>query len=220
MSDGRLAGIARRDQRRAPMQESVSGRISTEAGLEGDFKGRKYPFRQITVLAREDWEEALAELGAADLPWTARRANLLVTGVALPRAKGGLIRVGGTRVVSGILEKRYHASAHGYRVDHALLTGSGNQAAMSSALDAIFTKARHEILSAMASGAIPAEPQDPKRKRMGLWATNARLSPTSVKRVMRLVEKLSAIDTDQDADGAEYGLLVGFYPRAPKEHDR
>ena len=70
------------------------GRITTEAGLEGDFKGGKYPFRQITVLAREDWEEALAELGAPDLPWTARRANLLVAGVALPRAKGGLVRIG------------------------------------------------------------------------------------------------------------------------------
>lgn len=126
----------------------------------------------------------------------------------------GLIRVGETRVVSGILEKRYHASAHGYRVDHALLTGSGNQAAMSSALDAIFTKARHEILSAMASGAIPAEPQDPKRKRMGLWTTHARLSPASVKRVMRLVGQLAEVDTDQDPDGQEYGLLIGFYPRA------
>ena len=94
MSDGRLAGIARRDQRGASMQETASGRITTEAGLEGDFKGRKYPFRQITVLAREDWEEALAALGAPDLPWTARRANLLVAGVALPRAKGGLVRIG------------------------------------------------------------------------------------------------------------------------------
>ena len=94
MSEGQLAGIARRDRRRAPMQEITSARISTEAGLEGDFKGSKYPFRHITVLAREDWEEALAELGARNLPWTTRRANLLVVGTALPRAKGGLLRVG------------------------------------------------------------------------------------------------------------------------------
>ena len=64
------------------------------------------------------------------------------------------------------------------------------------------------------------DPDDPNRKRMGVWATSARLSPASVKRVMRLVEKLAAIDHDQDADGADYGLLVGFYPRASKEHDR
>jgi hypothetical protein len=55
---------------------------------------------------------------------------------------------------------------------------------------------------------------------MGVWATHARLSPASVKRVMRLVEKLAGIDTDQDDDGAEYGLLVGFYPRATKDTNR
>jgi len=37
------------------------------------------------------------------------------------------------------------------------------------------------------------------------------------KRVMRLIDKLSEIDTNQDADGDEYGLLVGFYPRASKD---
>jgi len=129
----------------------------------------------------------------------------------------GFITVAETRMVSGILEKRYRATAHGYRVDHALLTGSGSQTAMSGALDAIFTKARHEILQAMATGLIPSEPDDPKRKRMGLWASHARLSPKSVKRVMRLVEQLAEIDTDEDPDGDEYGLLLGFYPRAAKD---
>ena len=129
----------------------------------------------------------------------------------------GFIRVAETRMVSGILEKRYQASAHGYRVDHALLTGSGSQTAISGALDAIFTKARHEILQAMASGAIPSDPEDPNRKRMGLWASHARLSPKSVKRVMRLVEQLADFDTDEDPDGNEYGLLLGFYPRAAKD---
>jgi predicted ArsR family transcriptional regulator len=129
----------------------------------------------------------------------------------------GFIAVAETRLVSGILEKRYRASAHGYRVDHSLLTGSGSQTAMSEALDAIFTKARHEILQAMATGAIPSDPNDPRRKRMGLWATHARLSPKSVKRVMRLVEQLAEVDTDQAADGDEYGILLGFYPRAGKD---
>jgi DNA-binding transcriptional ArsR family regulator len=129
----------------------------------------------------------------------------------------GFIAVAETRMVSGILEKRYRATAHGYRVDHALLTGSGSQTAMSGALDAIFTKARHEILEAMASGLIPSDPEDPKRKRMGLWASHARLSPKSVKRVMRLVEQLAEFDIDEDPDGDEYGLLLGFYPRAAKD---
>lgn len=126
------------------------------------------------------------------------------------------IRVGSTRVVSGITERRYHATAHGFTVDHALLTGSGSQAAMSEALDAIFRKVRHELLQAIASGAIDETGTDPKRRRMGLWATHVRLSPKSVRKVMRLVERLAEVDTDPDPDGDEHTLVVGFFPRHPK----
>lgn len=95
---GRLAGIARRSGKRAPMEELRSGVITIEAGLEGDSRGATFKKRQITVLAREDWEAALSALaglaGPPDLPWTVRRANLLVEGVRLPRAKGGVLRVG------------------------------------------------------------------------------------------------------------------------------
>lgn len=129
----------------------------------------------------------------------------------------GFIRVAETRVVSGILEKRYQATAHGYHVDRALLTGAGAEGAVSHAIDAMFEKARSEILAGLRAGALNFDPDDPKRKRMGVWATHARLSPASVKRVMRLVEKLAEIDADDDPTGEEYGLLVGFYPRASKD---
>jgi MOSC domain-containing protein YiiM len=93
---GRLIGIARKAAHRAPVETLDRGRISVEGGLEGDHRGPKHPMRRITVVAREAWEAAVAELpaDAADLPWTARRANLLVEGVRLPRAVGGVIRVG------------------------------------------------------------------------------------------------------------------------------
>lgn len=96
---GQLAGIARRPAVRAPMEEIAAGHIGVDTGLAGDHKGPKFPNRRITVLAREAWEEALAELESADgspvvLPWTARRANLLVEGVALPKARGGIVRIG------------------------------------------------------------------------------------------------------------------------------
>jgi MOSC domain-containing protein YiiM len=95
---GRLLGMARRGAPRAPMEEIDEGLITQGAGLEGDHKGRKFSLRGITVLAREDWDAALAELGSTDapvsLPWTTRRANLFVVGVPLPRARGGLVRIG------------------------------------------------------------------------------------------------------------------------------
>jgi DNA-binding transcriptional ArsR family regulator len=132
----------------------------------------------------------------------------------------GFIRVAATRVVSGIQEKRYQATAQSFRVDRSLLTGAGGDTAVSGALDAIFDKARGEILAGLRSGAINLDPDDPKRHRMGLWASHARLSPSSVKRVMRLVEKLAEAGDNDDPDGTEYGLLVGFYPRATKDTDR
>lgn len=98
MSAGRLVGIARREGRRAPLQESAEGLISIQAGLAGDYKGGKFPRRQITVLAREAWEVAAADIGDLGLPWTIRRANLLVEGVELPRAKGGILSVGPVRL--------------------------------------------------------------------------------------------------------------------------
>lgn len=96
---GRLIGIARRPAVRAPMEELASGTITVDRGLEGDHKGPKFPRRRITVLAREAWEDALAELSRREgtevrLPWTTRRANLLVEGVRLPRARDGIIRIG------------------------------------------------------------------------------------------------------------------------------
>ncbi len=95
---GRLVGIAVRTAHRAPMQPRRSALLSVGGGVEGDYKGVKHPRRGVTVLAREAWEAALAELGgeegAAPLAWTARRANLLVEGVALPRALGGIVRIG------------------------------------------------------------------------------------------------------------------------------
>jgi MOSC domain-containing protein YiiM len=96
-----LIGIARRSKSRAPMEEIADGRVTLEAGLEGDARGAKFKSRQITILAREAWDAAMADLtglgdlaGPADLVWTIRRANLLVEGVRLPRAKGARLSIG------------------------------------------------------------------------------------------------------------------------------
>ncbi len=95
---GRLIGIAHRPTRRAPMQTVETTLIEAGGGVEHDHKGQKFPRRGVTLLAREAWEAALADLAEAgnaeDLPWTARRANLLIEGVELPRALGGVVKIG------------------------------------------------------------------------------------------------------------------------------
>ena len=126
----------------------------------------------------------------------------------------GFIRVAETRVVSGITEKRYAVVALSFRVDRSLVTGTAGTDAVSDMLDAIFEKAREEILAGQRSGLIDMSAEDFERRRMRLSASHARLSPASVKKVMRLIEKLDEIDDLDEADGAHYGLVLAFYPRA------
>ena len=94
---GRLAGIATREKSRAPMQVAPFARVTRAAGVVGDFRGAvradKVPWRQVSLLAAEDWAVAMGLLGA-DVPWFERRANLLTQELALPRQTGVLIAIG------------------------------------------------------------------------------------------------------------------------------
>ena len=74
----KLAAIARRPESEASMEEIFSAEISQDDGLQGDAKG-KSPKRQITVMSKESWIKACHDLDK-DLPWTTRRANLLIKG--------------------------------------------------------------------------------------------------------------------------------------------
>lgn len=92
---GHLVSIARRARKRAPMEELRSASISPQAGVAGDFRG-KPGRRQVTILFRQDWQAAIANLDP-QTPWTVRRANLLVTGLANPKAPGGVLAIGAAR---------------------------------------------------------------------------------------------------------------------------
>jgi MOSC domain-containing protein YiiM len=89
---GRLLSIAVRKKSRAPMQELEKGEVSLAHGLQGDFRGAPGK-RQVTVLAVEDWRSACSEL-QRNLPWTIRRANLLIEGLKLDQTTHATIRIG------------------------------------------------------------------------------------------------------------------------------
>lgn len=93
---GRLVGIARRDMKRADMQLLQEAEISEASGVADDFRG-KPGLRQVTVISAEVWRQVCAELGTT-IPWTTRRANLLVEGLLLPQAPRGEIRIGEVRL--------------------------------------------------------------------------------------------------------------------------
>jgi len=89
---GRLIGIARAREKRAPLEQCASAEVSLEKGIAGDVRGTKEG-RQVTVLFREGWDDACRELGDL-LPWVSRRANLLVEGIERPHRVGDYLHVG------------------------------------------------------------------------------------------------------------------------------
>ena len=87
---GRLLALATKPKTRAPMIEHAALAVGPR-GLPGE---RAHPSgRAVTVLAREAWAAACRSLGEA-LPWTLRRASMLVEGVELAGSVGRRLRVG------------------------------------------------------------------------------------------------------------------------------
>jgi MOSC domain-containing protein YiiM len=89
---GRLIGIVRKAKPYAEPETLEHARVSVEAGVDGDYRGL-HSENKVVVLSTEKWRAACAELGR-ELPWTTRRGNLLVEGVALPNAIGARFTIG------------------------------------------------------------------------------------------------------------------------------
>ncbi len=88
---GTLRAIATRSAKYAVMEPQIFTVIGVDVGLAGD--GARKPGSAVSILSWEKWQAACAALGA-DLPWTFRRANLLVAGIPLMPEKGRRISIG------------------------------------------------------------------------------------------------------------------------------
>lgn len=93
---GRLTGIARREKKRAPMETLEQAEINQQTGVAKDSRGKPGK-RTVTVISAPAWREVCAELGQ-DIPWTTRRANLLVDDIDLPKSEGAIIEIGEVRL--------------------------------------------------------------------------------------------------------------------------
>ena len=89
---GKLLAIAAKSPDDGNIHLLDKANITRSSGVGKDPRGRK-PSRQVTVLSKESWAEVCAELGK-EMPWTFRRANLLVEGVHLPNSKGKKMIIG------------------------------------------------------------------------------------------------------------------------------
>jgi MOSC domain-containing protein YiiM len=69
-----------------------------DQGMQGSVGRSKR--RQISILSREAWDAATGELGMTVDP-AMRRANVLVSGIALAETRGRVLLLGGCRIRIG-----------------------------------------------------------------------------------------------------------------------
>jgi len=72
--------------------------VTRALGVAGCYRGalcaQKNSYkRQVSLIEAESWAAAMHDLGL-EVPWQERRANLLVSGIRLPREAGRIIAIG------------------------------------------------------------------------------------------------------------------------------
>jgi MOSC domain-containing protein YiiM len=88
-----IKAIALKRRSRAEMESIGSAQVTVDNGIVGDFRGPQRG-RQVTILSEAAWQKTCAEVDTK-LPWTARRANLLVDGIEFDESYlGRTIRIG------------------------------------------------------------------------------------------------------------------------------
>jgi MOSC domain-containing protein YiiM len=92
---GRVEALWTKRAHRGVMDAHAEVRFVAGKGIEANTC--RSSTRQVTIIAKEQWEAMMRELGGALDP-AARRANIMVSGVDLTKSRGRVLRLGGVRV--------------------------------------------------------------------------------------------------------------------------
>jgi MOSC domain-containing protein YiiM len=93
-----IKAIAIKNLPRVEMQVVDNAQITVANGILGDFRGSQRG-RQVTIVSESAWQKTCQELDT-DLPWTVRRANLLVDNIEFDAAWiGKTLHIGETELV-------------------------------------------------------------------------------------------------------------------------
>ncbi|MCB0165056.1 MAG: MOSC domain-containing protein [Anaerolineae bacterium] len=92
---GKLEAIWLKRMKRGPMDPVTQAHLTTGRGLDGNAnQGGK---RQVTIIEQGVWENLMGALGA-DLDPSARRANLMVSGLKLADSRHKVLQIGSCRI--------------------------------------------------------------------------------------------------------------------------
>ena len=88
---GRVEAIWTKRAHLGPMDSRITARAIPGKGLAGCASNSR--MRQVTLIEREVWDTLMDEVGG-DAPPSARRANLMISGLPLANSRNRLLRVG------------------------------------------------------------------------------------------------------------------------------
>jgi len=93
-----IKAIAIKNRPRVEMQAINNAQITVANGIQGDFRGSQRG-RQVTIMSESAWQKTCKQLNT-ELPWTVRRANLLVDDIEFDATWiGKILRVGEVELV-------------------------------------------------------------------------------------------------------------------------
>ena len=133
----------------------------------------------------------------------------------------GLIRVTGTRLVSGILEKQYQATAYKLTVDRALFwmtpTPTQDYQGLEVFLSAVLDYTHSDIMRSVRAGLVIPTREAPPERRLDIGRVWFRLTPEQVESFQQRIEELymefGALSEHAPAEGTRlYEMLQAFYP--------
>jgi len=126
----------------------------------------------------------------------------------------GLIRVAGTRLVSGILEQRYQACQRDLVLDRGFLSEHADESKV--AVQAVLDRYRDGFFAAFRADRLRADevtPEDSYRRPL-MYMSDRRVSPAKAAELRAKLEEIMDGLKDaqtEDPDGVTVNLLIGCY---------
>jgi DNA-binding transcriptional ArsR family regulator len=133
-----------------------------------------------------------------------------------------LIRVAGTRLVSGILEQRYQACQRDLMLDRGFVREHADESEV--AMQAVLDLYRDGFFAAFRADQLPVDeaPAQGDYRRPLIFVADLRLSPAGAAELRSKLEEIMDGLKDaqtQDPDGITVNLLIGCYvPVSPGDH--
>lgn len=130
-----------------------------------------------------------------------------------------LIEVAASRMVSGILEQRYRATAHDLKLGRGLAQAAPDAA--QAATNTMMQMFSQQFFAAYRQGRLPEGdvPPDEAYRRPMLMVSSDRLAPARATAIRDELQKIiDEVSQAHDPDGVPISILIGFY--GPDEPDK